>query len=119
MLVIRLTIRCRYKVWLEAIGSLLCFNKDFKTEPVIFCGTCSQFDIRFYAVENADEDDKDHLSKPPSKSKQNQADGVVHEYAASPDDVKFVVRNFFSTTIVDIESFYQFAMFLWRMKQFR
>ncbi len=88
----------RYEVWLEAIGSLLCFNKDFHAKPVIFCGTCNQLDVRFYSVANA-----------------AQTEGLFEHTPA----VKFVIQNLFSLKIVDIDSFLQFSMFLWRMKQFR
>jgi hypothetical protein len=109
----------KYKVWLEALGSLLCFQALNKTlcQPIVFCGTCSQLDVRFYAMDVADTNDKNRFSKPPSEAKKNT--GEIVERAASPDDVKFIVRELFATSVDNIDSFLQFAMFLWRLKQFR
>lgn len=65
----------------------------------------------------ADTNDKNRFSKPPSEAKKNT--GEIVERAASPDDVKFIVRELFATSVDNIDSFLQFAMFLWRLKQFR
>ncbi len=107
----------RYKTWLEAIGCSHCFDLGMDCQPIIFCGTCSKLDVQFYAMTNADNDDKRRLSKPLSEAKRLAGVHVVR--AASPEMVKFVIRDLFAVSITDLASFLQLAMFLWRVRRFR